>query len=188
MKNEEADHPQPERRCCHEPDPLVPSGLPAAAREHFHRRRCKRVTKTGTGKGFGGDIVATLTVESDGTVSDCKLEGASETESIGGAALEELAKQVVAANGAEHRRRVRCYPDHQRREGTPSPPLWLSKLPLWASFKAESLQTKIGQTVVCPIFAFYAFSAVGHIMPSGRAFGKGGGAFQHAAYHALPSS
>jgi len=59
------------------------------------------VTKTGTGKGFGGDIVATLTVESDGTVSDCKLEGASETESIGGAALEELAKQVVAANGAE---------------------------------------------------------------------------------------
>lgn len=59
------------------------------------------VTKTGTGKGFGGDIVATLTVESDGTVSDCKLEGASETESIGGAALEELAKQVVAANCAE---------------------------------------------------------------------------------------
>ena len=42
------------------------------------------VTKTGTGKGFGGDIVATLTVEADGTVSDCKLEGASETESIGG--------------------------------------------------------------------------------------------------------
>ena len=59
------------------------------------------VTKTGTGKGFGGDIVATLTVEADGTVSDCKLEGASETESIGGAALEELAKQVVAANSAE---------------------------------------------------------------------------------------
>lgn len=25
------------------------------------------VTKTGTGKGFGGDIVATLTVEADGT-------------------------------------------------------------------------------------------------------------------------
>lgn len=59
------------------------------------------VTKTGTGKGFGGDIVATLTVEADGTVSDCKLEGASETESIGGAAPEELAKQVVAANSAE---------------------------------------------------------------------------------------
>ena len=56
---------------------------------------------TNTGKGFGGDIVATLTVKADGTVSDCKLEGASETESIGGAALEELAKQVVAANSAE---------------------------------------------------------------------------------------
>lgn len=32
-------------------------------------------------------------------VTDCKLEGAQETESIGGAALEELSKQVVAANG-----------------------------------------------------------------------------------------
>ena len=60
-----------------------------------------KTESTGTGKGFGGDIVATLTVEADGTVSDCKLEGASETESIGGAALEELAKQVVAANSAE---------------------------------------------------------------------------------------
>ena len=38
-------------------------------------------------------------VDANGTVTDCKLEGAQETESIGGAALEELSKQVVAANG-----------------------------------------------------------------------------------------
>ena len=57
------------------------------------------VTKTGSAEGFGGAVTATLTVDANGTVTDCKLEGAQETESIGGAALEELSKQVVAANG-----------------------------------------------------------------------------------------
>ena len=57
------------------------------------------VTKTGSADGFGGAVTATLTVDANGTVTDCKLEGAQETESIGGAALEELSKQVVAANG-----------------------------------------------------------------------------------------
>ena len=56
-------------------------------------------TKTGSADGFGGAVTATLTVDANGTVTDCKLEGAQETESIGGAALEELSKQVVAANG-----------------------------------------------------------------------------------------
>ena len=80
---------------------IVGASLVACGGKSTSTAAAASVTKTGTGKGFGGDIVATLTVESDGTVSDCKLEGASETESIGGAALEELAKQVVAANGAE---------------------------------------------------------------------------------------
>ena len=40
----------------------------------------------------GGAVTATLTVDANGTVTDCKLEGAQETESIGGAALEELSK------------------------------------------------------------------------------------------------
>lgn len=57
------------------------------------------VTKTGCAEGFGGAVTATLTVDANGTVTDCELEGAQETESIGGAALEELSKQVVAANG-----------------------------------------------------------------------------------------
>ena len=57
------------------------------------------VTKTGSADGFGGAVTATLTVDANGTVTDCKLEGAQETENIGGAALEELSKQVVAANG-----------------------------------------------------------------------------------------
>ena len=57
------------------------------------------VTKTGSAEGFGGAVTATLTVDANGTVTDCKLEGAQETESIGGAALEELSKQVVAVNG-----------------------------------------------------------------------------------------
>ena len=56
-------------------------------------------TKTGSADGFGGAVTATLTVDANGTVTDCKLEGAQETENIGGAALEELSKQVVAANG-----------------------------------------------------------------------------------------
>ncbi|MFR9067520.1 MAG: hypothetical protein ACLVJH_12080 [Faecalibacterium prausnitzii] len=113
---------------------IVGASLVACGGKSTSTAAAASVTKTGTGKGFGGDIVATLTVESDGTVSDCKLEGASETESIGGAALEELAEQVVAGKRRRDRRRVRCYPDHQRREGTPSPPLWLRELPLWGIF------------------------------------------------------
>ena len=56
-------------------------------------------TDAGSHDGVGGAVTATLTVDANGTVTDCKLEGAQETESIGGAALEELSKQVVAANG-----------------------------------------------------------------------------------------
>lgn len=57
-------------------------------------------TKQGTGKGFGGDVTVTLTVE-NGVITDCAIEGADETPSIGGAAMEELAAQVVAANGPD---------------------------------------------------------------------------------------
>src|SRR5699024_1565365 len=57
-------------------------------------------TLTGTAEGFGGDVTATLTVE-NGTITACTLTGDSETPDIGGAALEELQKQVVDANGYE---------------------------------------------------------------------------------------
>ena len=57
-------------------------------------------TKQGTGKGFGGDVTVTLTV-GDGVITDCAIEAAGETPSIGGVALEALAAQVIAANGPD---------------------------------------------------------------------------------------
>lgn len=57
-------------------------------------------TLTGQGQGFGGVITATLTVE-DGVITAVSFDAPDETAEIGGAALEELAEQVVAANGAE---------------------------------------------------------------------------------------
>ena len=57
-------------------------------------------TLTGRGQGFGGVITATLTVE-DGVITAASFDGPGETAEIGGAALEQLAEQVVAANGAE---------------------------------------------------------------------------------------
>lgn len=57
-------------------------------------------TRTGQGQGFGGVITATVTL-ADGTVTAVRFDGSDETPAIGGAALETLAEQVVAANGAE---------------------------------------------------------------------------------------
>lgn len=57
-------------------------------------------TLTGQGQGFGGVITATLTVE-DGVITAVSFDAPDETAEIGGAAPEELAEQMVAANGAE---------------------------------------------------------------------------------------
>lgn len=57
-------------------------------------------TRTGRGQGFGGVITATVTL-TDGTITGAAFDGPDETPAIGGAALESLAEQVVAANGAE---------------------------------------------------------------------------------------
>ena len=57
-------------------------------------------TLTGKGTGFGGTITATLTVE-NGVITAAVFDGPDETAEIGGAALETLAEQVVAAGGAE---------------------------------------------------------------------------------------
>ena len=56
-------------------------------------------TYTGTATGIG-EVKVTMTF-SETAITDVVIDASNETESIGGAALEELAKQVVAANSAE---------------------------------------------------------------------------------------
>ena len=58
-------------------------------------------TLTGSGDGFGGPVTVELTVDENGTITNAVLTADGETPTIGGAALEELAQQIVAANGAE---------------------------------------------------------------------------------------
>lgn len=56
-------------------------------------------TLTGAAEGFGGEVSVELT-RVDGKITEAKLTGDKETPEIGGKALEELSKQVVAANGS----------------------------------------------------------------------------------------
>ena len=62
----------------------------------------KTSTYTGTGKGFGGDVVVTITVN-DETKEILSVEsaGEKETEAVGGAALEKLDANFLAAQSAE---------------------------------------------------------------------------------------
>ena len=53
-------------------------------------------TLTGEADGFGGKIVAEVTVE-DGKIVDLKLTGDGETPDVGGAALEPLTEAILAA-------------------------------------------------------------------------------------------
>lgn len=55
---------------------------------------------TGKAQGFGGIITATVTVSGD-TITAVVFEGDDETPTVGGAALEELAAQVVEAGSSD---------------------------------------------------------------------------------------
>ncbi len=55
-------------------------------------------TLTGTAQGYGGDVSVTLARE-NGKITACSIKGDKETPEVGGKALAELEKQVVAANG-----------------------------------------------------------------------------------------
>lgn len=55
---------------------------------------------TASAKGFGGDVSATLTYEG-GKITEVALTGDQETEAIGGAALDTLKEQVIAAQSAD---------------------------------------------------------------------------------------
>ena len=57
-------------------------------------------TYTGTAKGFGGDVTVTVTTDAN-AITDVIIEGADETPTVGGAALEELTAQVKEAGSSE---------------------------------------------------------------------------------------
>ena len=58
------------------------------------------VTLTGEADGFGGKITATVVMSGD-TITDVTFDGPDETPDVGGAALETLADEIVAANGTD---------------------------------------------------------------------------------------
>lgn len=57
-------------------------------------------TYTGTAEGFGGTVTVTITT-STSEITDVTAEGPNETESVGGAALEDLAAQILEAQSSE---------------------------------------------------------------------------------------
>lgn len=56
-------------------------------------------TLKGEAEGFGGTVTVTITKEGD-KITAATVEGKDETPDVGGKALEELGKQIVAANGS----------------------------------------------------------------------------------------
>lgn len=57
-------------------------------------------TLTGEAEGFGGKVTVELTVK-EGTITDAVITGDGETPTVGGAALDALKEQVIAANGPD---------------------------------------------------------------------------------------
>lgn len=57
-------------------------------------------TYTGEAAGYGGTVSVTITVDAS-SVTDVTIEGADETPTIGGAALEELAGQIKSAQSSD---------------------------------------------------------------------------------------
>ena len=57
-------------------------------------------TLTGEADGFGGKVTVELSVN-EGTITDAVITGDGETPTVGGAALDTLKEQVIAANGPE---------------------------------------------------------------------------------------
>mgnify|MGYP002512281697 CR=1 FL=1 len=57
-------------------------------------------TYTGEASGYGGTVSVTITVDAS-SVTDVTIEGADETPTIGGAALEELAGQIKSAQSSD---------------------------------------------------------------------------------------
>lgn len=57
-------------------------------------------TLTGEADGFGGTITATVTMDGD-TITAVTFDAPDETPDVGGAALDTLSEEIVAANGTD---------------------------------------------------------------------------------------
>lgn len=57
-------------------------------------------TYTGKGQGFGGKVTVTITTDTD-QITAVTVEGKDETESVGGAHLDELGQQILDAQSSE---------------------------------------------------------------------------------------
>ena len=73
----------------------APAGAEAAEAESY-----KAGTYTGTAKGFGGDVTATVVITDSG-IESVELVGNDETEELGGAALKKLSKKFVEAQSSK---------------------------------------------------------------------------------------
>ena len=58
-------------------------------------------TYTQTANGFGGPVEVTLTIGENGGIADAVITGNDETPDVGGAAIPELANQILTAQSAE---------------------------------------------------------------------------------------
>lgn len=58
-------------------------------------------TYSAVGIGFGGNVTATLTIGSSGSIDEVELDGPDETPALGGQALPTLREQVFLAQSAE---------------------------------------------------------------------------------------
>ena len=73
----------------------APADAEAAEAENY-----KAGTYTGTAKGFGGDVTATVVITDSG-IESVELVGNDETEELGGAALKKLSKKFVEAQSSK---------------------------------------------------------------------------------------
>ncbi|WP_282926936.1 flavocytochrome c [Helcococcus kunzii] len=64
------------------------------------KNEAKGNTFEGVSKGYAGDVKAIVTIE-DGEIKDIKVEAEKETPTIGGAASEKLAEQIVKSNSTK---------------------------------------------------------------------------------------
>ena len=76
-------------------DEAAPADAEAAEAESY-----KAGTYTGTAKGFGGDVTATVVITDSG-IESVELVGNDETEELGGAALKKLSKKFVEAQSSK---------------------------------------------------------------------------------------